>query len=183
MSAEIDAVADVASVSVGNAKAYLMELCHHLGAIVIAAFDGEFWIQQLDRSAGIKVVSTAPVSVGDSVIVTGHVADGAGGKEIPDALVAFIEHGESPNPVGMTNRAAQSELAKDLLMKVWGKRTDSGDGWFNIDDGSGCPLKVLCSPDATVPAEGEFTTVTGYFQLIQPETQSFVCDSTASKSS
>jgi len=163
VSAEIDAVADIApAVSVGRAKG-LPDGTYVIiwGAIVTAAFDGEFWIQQLDRSAGIKVVSTAPVSVGDSVIVTGHVADGAGGKEIPDALVAFIEHGESPNPIGMTNRAAQSELAKDLLVKVWGKRTDSDDGWFNIDDGSVCPLKVLCSPDATVPAEGEFTTVTG----------------------
>ncbi len=141
ISAEIDAVADVApAVSVGEAKrlengAYAVIW----GAKVTAIVEDEgFWIESPDRAAGMKVLSQAAVQIGDEVAITGYVHN----KTISDTLITVLGHGESPAPVGLSGRSAQSSLADGLLVKVWGKKAAYGEDWVAIDDGSGFQITV-----------------------------------------
>ena len=163
ISAEIDAVADVApAVSVGAARRLQAGGYAVIwGARVTAAFPGEFWIEQPDRSAGLRIVSGEPVSEGDMVVVTGHVTQAGGDRAIADALVTVLERGSAPAPVGISNRSAGTEMALGLLVRVWGKRKAAGDGWFTVDDGSGLPVTVRCDPFTAAPPEGQFAVATG----------------------
>lgn len=65
--------------SVSTAKAYPDgQLVRISGVTVTAVYDGRFYIQDDDRTAGIAVVSTEPVIEGDNLTVTGvlRIADG-----------------------------------------------------------------------------------------------------------
>lgn len=164
VSAEIDAVADVRpAVTIGEAKKLSTgDFALICGAKVTATTSDGFWIEQQDRSAGIRVVSNIKASIGNTVEITGHIAE-QGEKFITDALVTILDSKtiDPVKPIGLANKAAQLEMPRGLLVKVWGKRKATGSGWFTIDDGSGCPIKVLCEPTAVVPGSEVMTCVTG----------------------
>lgn len=164
VSAEIDAVAAVTpAVTVGAArKLGDGEYAVIWGAKVTAVFPGEgFFIEQPDRSAGLRIASAAPVQEGDLIALTGHVTGSADGRVIEDAFVTVLESGPTLAPVGITNKTAGSDMLLGMLVKVWGNRKDGGPGWILIDDGSGNPVRVEYGTLATVPASAEFITVTG----------------------
>ena len=163
ISAEVDAVADVApAVSVGVARRLPAGTYAVIwGAQVTAAFAGEFWIEQTDRSAGIRIASQQAVSEGDVVAVTGHVTPSGRDVVIADPLVSVLGHGSSPAPLGLTNRSAGTDIAQGLLVRVWGKRGAAGEGWFMVEDGSGTQVKVLSVPGAPMPDDGQFVVATG----------------------
>ena len=164
ISAEIDAVADVApAISVGAAKQLDSTTQTVIwGAQVTATFSEEaFWIQQPDRSAGLKIQSTAAVAEGDLVAVTGHITEQNGEKVISDAFVTVLEHGTAPKPLGMINKSTGLTIAQGLLVRVWGKRIASGTGWVTVDDGSGLPVIVEYGSITTLPENVTFVMATG----------------------
>lgn len=164
VSAEIDAVAAVTpAVSVGSARrlgdgGYAVIW----GAKVTAVFPGEgFFIEQPDRSAGLRIASAAAVQEGDLIALTGHVTGSADDRVIADALVTALESGSTPAPVGITNKTAGSDMLPGMLVKVWGNRIDGGSGWMLIDDGSGNPVRVDYGTLTTVPTTAKFITAIG----------------------
>ena len=52
------------------------------GAVATGRFAGSFYIEDGDRSSGMRVISPAPVSEGDVVVVTGTLRVTAGEREI-----------------------------------------------------------------------------------------------------
>lgn len=91
ISAEIDAAAAVTPVTkIGEARAKSDGEFVLLEGLVSASFDGYFYLQQADRSAGIKIESTASVTVGNRAMVTGHLKTTAGDRSVDNALVTVL---------------------------------------------------------------------------------------------
>ena len=120
------------------------------GKVVIAAFAGRFYIEEADRSAGIRVVSGFPASVGDIVSVTGSCRTVDGEREITPGQVTKTGRGPAPQPLGLPNRSlggggmwfqpgvtgGRGANNIGLLVKTWGTVTEVLPDRFYIDDGS-----------------------------------------------
>lgn len=170
------------------------------GNVVTAVFSNEFYIQSLDRSAGIKVVSSATVKPGDVVDVTGKVSRNSVERIIVDANVSVVSSA-TVKPVFMTNLTlggsdgsavygATSGIGLNnvgLLVKTFGRITEVGPGYIYINDGSDinpgqrCQVKVLL-PETGSYDVGSYVFVTGistldlegviYKRMIRPRNQS-----------
>lgn len=122
------------------------------GKTVTAAFYGAFYISEDDRSAGIKVNSTAAVLPGDRVNVAGTLSTLNGEREVSAASVNVSLPGELLMPVGLSNIRLGGEgfgafspgVAGGiglnnfgLLVRTWGRVSASISGFYlYIDDGS-----------------------------------------------
>ena len=120
------------------------------GKVVTGTFMDEsfvpfFYIEEPDRSAGIKVASNAIVSTGDLVDVDGIMQVKSGEKQIIASSVTATPGGTPPRPVGVTNATMASGFAgsaaetQGLLVTAYGKVTwvDPVQNFFYIDDGTG----------------------------------------------
>ncbi len=155
------------------------------GKKVASAFGGFFYVEELDRSSGIKVVSDASVNPGDLAWITGETGTFNGEHQIwaysvtsqPDPFLirplgvvtpslggsAFGRQPGVAGGVGLTNVG--------LLVRVWGRVTQVGSGYLYIDDGAGLMdgsatfgalnqgVRVICDPAGYSP--GDFLMVTG----------------------
>jgi len=154
------------------------------GAIVTAAFDGFFYVENPDRSCGLRVESLAKVNAGDVVSLSGFASEVSGERCLKCISAPVFSAGNPvPKPMGMPNRAlggGANGLQKavsdskgpalganniGLLVRTTGRVLDRGAGWMLIDDGSRCyaggsarGVKV-CT--ATAPSVGAIVTVTG----------------------
>ncbi len=141
-------------------------------AVVTGVYDGFFYIEDTNRVAGIKVVSTKAVNIDDVVNVEGTLGTENGEKYI-DAKVITVGSTSSIEPLGMAGKSVSSGLsAVGLLVKAWGNVTyvNYDDGYCYIDDGSGLNdgsgytgVKVIIT-DLSDPfsiAEDSYYTVTG----------------------
>ena len=115
-------------------------------------FDGCIYIEEADRSSGIRVATTVSFAVGDIVDVTGGTMAGANGEQyIAGATVRKTGEAVDPlAPVFMIHRSLggesfgfQQEVTGThglnnvgLLMRLVGKVTYSGGTFAYIDDGS-----------------------------------------------
>lgn len=128
------------------------------GKVVIVGLDCFFYIEEPDRSSGIKVIGTA--GGGDIVSVRGRMKTVNGERTLisePGGVFA-VPGGAIPHPLGMSNRSACALLATGLYATVWGEVTsvDPANNSFTLTDGSGIPLKVYGSPGT-----GDCVRVTG----------------------
>ncbi len=104
-----------------------------------------FYMEELDRSAGIKVASDAVVATGDLVDVDGIMQLSAGEKQILASSVTSTPGGTPPRPLGVTNASIAKGFAgsgaetQGLLVAAYGKVTwvDPIQNIFYIDDGTG----------------------------------------------
>ena len=153
------------------------------GNVVTAVFPNEFYIQSLDRSAGIKVSSSATVRPGDVVDVRGKVSRDSVERIIVDADVSVVSSA-TVKPVFMTNLTlggsdgsavygATSGVGLNnvgLLVKTFGRITEVGPGYIYINDGSDispgqrCQVKVLL-PETGSYDVGSYVFVTGISTL------------------
>jgi hypothetical protein len=169
ISAEIDAVADVSPLpsneTIGHAKTRsdgeVVSLSHK---ITTAVFTGEIYIQEEDRSSGIRILTSDTASVGDRVDVIGILRTQNGERVLEKASVYVVSSGSRPKPLAMTsaNIGGPGLSNTGLLVKTWGRVKNPGNGWFYLTDGS-IPepgLKVLC-PGTTPPPSESFAIVTG----------------------
>lgn len=110
------------------------------------------YIEQPDRSSGLRVefpdVIAGNVGVGDRVVIQGRMQTTPHGERFVLAHKfqrCPVDASARPiDPVGMSNKAAGSELACGLLIKTWGKVTGVSANSFTISDGSPAPMKVYC---------------------------------------
>ena len=147
------------------------------GKIVTAAFDGFFYIEDPDRTSGIKVVSGEPVSVGEAVNVEGALGTAENERHIQAGRVQNLGPATPLEPLGMTNRAlGGGDLASGgqvgvtggnglnnvgLLVRTCGRVTSAGADSFTLSDGSGPDVKVVVPDTLSIPAPGPFVGVTG----------------------
>lgn len=149
------------------------------GKIVTAAFEGFFYIEEDDRTAGIRVNAGTAVAQGDRVTVTGVLGTLAGERVIEADSVTIEGQGAAvPSPLGLPMRAlrrltlGQAGLdTAGLLVRVCGKVGQVGDTYIYLDDGSGlidgtttgpeanAGLRIACDPAGYTP--GDHLIVTG----------------------
>jgi len=114
-----------------------------VGKVVTASFDGFFYVEEADRSSGIKVTGTT--AAGDIVRVAGKMETVNGERQITSTFIERSPDGTIPAPLGMNNRSTKEPLPVGLYVTVWGKVTSAETGYFTMTDGSGQNLKVYGS--------------------------------------
>lgn len=146
------------------------------GKVVTGAFSGFFYMQEPDRSSGIKVVSTVPVNVGDIVDAVGVVSVSDGERQISAGILSAMGvAGEQPKPLGIRGDALGGGRLNGytpgitggigannigLLVTTWGKVTTSGSDYFYIESKPGCSIKVK-SGALLKPTAGKLVAITG----------------------
>lgn len=162
------------------------------GMVVTAVFDDCFYIEKQDRTWGIRVIGyDQPIEPGQVVNIAGTRATNEDGERcIQDPHVALVgSPGDNLRPLYMPNRAlgggswlydavtgaGQCGVAGGcglnnigLLVKITGKITNGGYGFYYIDDGSKCSdgsgnigVRVdIGNEQATIP-DGTEVWVTG----------------------
>lgn len=160
------------------------------GSVVTAVFDDGFYVEEADRTSGIKVrVSNPPLQVGQVVRVNGIISTYGLEREImnPSLTLLFPESRPVVKPLAMANRRlggtpvgpyVQNPLGGTglcnlgLLVTTWGRVTEIIGGsspGFAIDDGSGVGVKVLPAVGLSAPTVGVFVTVTGISSAVADE--------------
>lgn len=120
--------------------------------VVTAGFGDHFYIEEPDRTAGIKIASGAPATTGNMVSVTGTLAVVDGERQIDPTSVAVYSSGNGvPDPLGWVVRSVGGGPKGyvpgvydgcglnnvGLLGRVAGVVSGLGSGgWFYLDDGS-----------------------------------------------
>ncbi len=116
-----------------------------LDKIVTAVLPTYFYIEEADRSCGIKVIgSDARIKTGTHVAVGGviSVVDGEACVQ-PNLAVVNGSFEPRPDPLGMMNRAIlTSGLGDQLYVTIWGRVSAVSSDSFTLTDGSGGVLKV-----------------------------------------
>lgn len=161
---QLDRIKDVKSLADG------VPVSIRLAKVVIAASniyaDGGYYIEEPDRTIGMKVVGGPTVSLWDNVTLTGTTGtDKTTGEKI--LTVAGIDS-QSPGAtalvsLGMTNKAF---AANGQLARVWGRVTAKLSNGFVVDDGSGSPVTV--ETDGLVSAITKTVNVGDYVSASGP---------------
>lgn len=141
-----------------------------------------FWVQEADRSCGIKVSGTTTGSEGDRVNVAGALATENGERVLNTPEISGITSGGALRPLGMSNRAlggaqlgscvpgaasAEGPNNVGLLVACIGRVTYSAADDFYIDDrsahsdGSGHDGVKVLTGSLMAPAVGKFVRVAG----------------------
>jgi hypothetical protein len=134
------------------------------GKVVTAKFGGYFYMEEPDRSSGIRVVGDA--NVGDRVDVLGTMGTVSGERVINATNVIQRSAGAEVKPLGANNRSCEVGLSSvGLRLTVWGRVTsvDTAGGFFVITDGSSSSLKVYGSATAN-----DYVSVTGALGAEKP---------------
>jgi len=149
--------------------------------------EGAFYIEELDRFAGIRVEGGLLPAEGDMVSASGVMSTVGGERALVGADVLTLSSSNPlPPPLGMANRnlgggafglyvpgvtGAAGLNNIGLLVTTWGKVTQIGDGYLYIDDGSNlCDgtftgeeenigVRVVCDPQGY--ESGDYLVVTG----------------------
>jgi hypothetical protein len=152
-------------------------------AIVTASFGDYFYVENQDRTIGIRVDKMSHgLSVGDRVAVSGSLFTNADGERYISAASAVATGSGSVAELGLTNRALgggdwsynSSTRAGQrgvsggsglnnigLLVRTWGKFTRTSDATFTLDDGSGITLKCIVPAGVTLNPDWTYASVTG----------------------
>lgn len=162
------------------------------GKVVTHSTSGAFWIEEMDRSAALKVLSPTGVSRGDQVTVAGVLGLSGPQRALTAGEVAVTASGQAlPVPVRMANKtlggesfnAATPGLAgavglynAGLLVTTWGAvtavdSTDPQNKLFYLNDGSGLQdgsgntgVRVRIGSQSE-PTLGSLVLVTGIVEL------------------
>jgi hypothetical protein len=144
--------------------------------VVTAVFPECFYIEDLDRLSGIKVISSVPVNRNDLVDVTGPIILSDGERAISANTVVF--NGTTPAPLeplgirgeylggasmnaytpGVTGGYGPHNVG--LLVATWGKVTSVGSDYFYIEPRAGMQVKVRAGSLAK-PAVGKIVGIVG----------------------
>lgn len=148
--------------TIGEAKAaYDGASVSLTGKKVTGVFAGYFYVEETDRSSGVRVISDVPVSEGQLASVAGVLRNTDGEREI---LASSVTRSDDPgfiDPLGMQSRFTgggglgfqpgvvdfvQPTLWQQrystalnnigLLVTTWGRVTGKGDGYLYVDDGT-----------------------------------------------
>ena len=146
------------------------------GKVVTALTTDGFYMEEVDRSSSVKVVSTAAVHVGDVVDVTGVIGACDGEREITTgAVTAMGVAGDPIKPYGMQGDALGGAALGSsvpgvtgghgannigLLVKSWGTVSSVASGYFYMDSSPGTSIKIK-SGTLLQPKVGDIISVVG----------------------
>lgn len=153
------------------------------GVVVTAVFPGSIYVEQTDRSAGIRIDTTQPFSEGDIVNIEAPIETDCHDERYIDGRAQYptIVPGKlTIKPVGLTSRAFvggnaglfQKGIPGDpnlntvgLLVTVWGPVSSfdysASPGWFKIGDGRGPEIKVIAPSGAKLDTDWAYVSLTG----------------------
>lgn len=154
-------------------------------------FTAYFYLQEPDRSSGLRVATPASavagLARGSVVNVIGTMATTASGeREIVGPLVIIASSTTPPAPLTMANKSigggnlGTPPLGQygvtggygvnnvGLLVRTFGQVVSADATTVTIDDGSGTPVRVNTSTLASQPAVGTYIIVVGVSSLDQP---------------
>ena len=139
---------------------------------ITAVFGNSFYMEEINRTRGLKVDATTALAVGKKVKIGGRLTGSAVERSLVDAAVMDWADGTALLPV-LSRISALGGAAPDpytsglagggpynigLLVRVAGVVKSHGAGYFVLDDSSGASVKVYS--DASV-ADTSFAGVTG----------------------
>ena len=171
----LNSVAQAKAIADGTAVSLAQKVISRKGAAA-------FWVQEADRSCGIKVNGTTTGSEGDRVNVAGALATENGERVLSTPEIGSLTSGAAPRPLGMSNRdlggaplgsytpgagSAEGPNNVGLLVACCGRVTYSAADHFYIDDrsahsdGSGHAGVKVVTGSLTAPAVGRFERVAG----------------------
>ena len=158
------------------------------GVVISAALTNGFYVQDSNRTCGIKVLGTANAGIGDVVTVFGDLTTVAGERVLANAIVTKTSSGTAPKPLALTNKglggtdfayssgtgAGQRGVACGigpnnigLLVRTTGRVTAVSGTFFYADDGAQAHdasaftgVRVNCDR-ITMPASGQYVAVSG----------------------
>lgn len=129
--------------------------------VVSRAYSGYFFIQDADRSGGVKVVSNHPVTPGDVLSIMGTVSTEDGENVLSATYVVKSRNGAGPLFVNGKTLSGQTGLdVFGMLIRCVGHMGSSlGNGLyqFTTDDNE---VITLNSNGYAIPAQGSLVTVT-----------------------
>lgn len=159
--------------SVVDAKSFedgtLVELS---GPVVTGAYDGFFYVEDIDRTSGIKVVGSQSVTLGQAVKVTGKLDTVNGERCINATDVQIISADNEIKSLMLNGRSFAGQLGLSnigLLTTIYGRVTEvtADEAYCYIDDGSGVSfepgtvgIKVMLTATKK-PAYGQYISCTG----------------------
>ena len=126
---------------------------------------GVFYIEEPDRSSGIRVASTTAVSVGQAVSVTGTMATTPAGERYIEATSVTATAGTPVKPVASNTRNLAEYIMEGLLVKTAGTVRTVGADYYTIADGyfkDGVEVETkVVTGTAPGVTPGSFVTVKG----------------------
>lgn len=160
--------------------------------VVTRTFPGEYYVQGLDRSSGIKVVSAEPVQEGCVLRLAGTISHDGAERYLKDVTVT-VTGTASAKPLlvsakslggstdgwiqGCSGGTGMNNVG--LLVKVMGRITDAPPGCIYVDDGSApCEDGVTHSVRVNVQTPhafqvGSYVMVTGISALVLSDSSAF----------
>jgi hypothetical protein len=159
-----------------------------LNKVVTDSVPGQFWIEEADRSAAVKVISDAPVEAGDVVNIAGALTISGGQRVFAADVVEIVSSAELPlapwinlghlggksfnaATPGITNGISLYNVG--LMVTAVGAITyistaDPNDQYFYLRDGSEPAASgVRVSTGSSTPPAGGMVRVTGVIGLRQ----------------
>ncbi|MHB9035594.1 MAG: hypothetical protein ACYC64_02930 [Armatimonadota bacterium] len=153
--------------------------------------DGSYYIEDIDRTAGIKVVpdsgAVTDIAKGFTLTLVGDVHSDENGKKYIKAISVTVGPQVDPlTPLGLPNKSLSSTTGLDstgLYVKIWGVVKAKTAYYLDISDGSGAPVRVqlsgLTNPLSIDPNVDQYISVsgiadvgTGGIPVIKPMTNS-----------
>ena len=153
-------------------------------------FNAFFYVEEEDRSSGIRVAVGAPVAGllrGSVVNVIGTLGTTPEGERCLTSPIVIIAGTHTPlTPLGMPNKSVgggdwgvpplgQAGVTGGvglnnvgLLIQTWGRVTEKGAGYLLITDGSGDAVRVSTAGLSTIPEVGDYISVIGISSLYRP---------------
>lgn len=123
------------------------------------------YVEEADRSSGIKVQSAAAVNVGDAVEVIGELGTQNGERHITATAVNVASTGHTMKPMFVAGRefiAPGGLGVTGLLVTVAGTAVAVDVNFMEINDGSGANIWVWHEDfGASNPSVGDFVVLTG----------------------
>jgi len=150
------------------------------GKIVTAVFDGFFYIEDPDRTSGIRVVSAEMAAVGSKLNVEGPLGTIGQERCINAGRIEDLGYVGLLEPLGVSNRSlggasipgqtgvmgASGANNIGLLIRTWGRVIEVTADGFTIDDGSGASVEVLAG-NLGLPAAGSYVSVAGISSCVE----------------
>ena len=128
---------------------------------VSRAYSGYFYVQDADRSGGLRVISNHPVTAGDVVSLMGTITATGDEKALTAKYIAKSR--DAAKPLLVTGKTLRGQSGLDvfgLLVRCVGHiGNDLGAGLFELIDENGQVIQ-LNSNGYTVPATGTLVAVT-----------------------
>lgn len=117
------------------------------------------YIQELDRTAGIRLQGNVTGYLGDKVLLVGTLVKVAGEEPYVQVTTMAPNGGANVWPLGANNAAVRSRLLDGLPVMVWGIVRSVGATSYVISDGAD-PVGI------TINTQGPPTVVVGQFRRV-----------------